>query len=57
MNKRLSEAATKTNSMLSKLKLIEDDAEACADVAYQALTTLKLTLRRSHGRCHVSALH
>merc|ERR1712137_1265135 len=36
LNARLSEATTQTNDMLSKLKLIEDDAEECADVADQA---------------------
>merc|ERR1712063_57181 len=36
LNVRLSEATTQTNDMLSKLKLIEDDAEECADVADQA---------------------
>merc|ERR1712137_1254058 len=36
LNVRLSEATTQTNDMLSKLKLIEDDAEECTDVADQA---------------------
>merc|ERR1712137_342920 len=36
LNVRLSEATTQTNDMLSKLKLIEDDAEECADVADRA---------------------
>jgi len=36
LNVRLSEAATETHSMLTKLKVIEDDAEECGDVADQA---------------------
>merc|ERR1712007_285952 len=36
LNVRLSRATAQTNDMLSKLKLIEDDAEECADAADQA---------------------